>query len=44
MYGSDEKFTQTSAGKSEGRDHLRNLGIDGSVLKKWALKMYTGFF
>jgi hypothetical protein len=39
----DEKFTQKIlVGKSEGKTHLGDLGVDGKAMLKWILMKYGG--
>jgi hypothetical protein len=38
MYNGNEIFIQNINQKPEGRDHLRDLGVDRRIMLKWLMK------
>jgi hypothetical protein len=32
----NDKYIQNSGGEKKGRDHLREVGIDGRIILKWS--------
>lgn len=42
MYTNNHKYTYILFGNIKGRDHLEDLGIDGSIIFKMILNKYGG--
>ena len=45
--GGDESCLQSLVGKAEGRNHLKDLGVDGRIIliwifEKWNRRTWTG--
>jgi len=40
-YGGDERYIQGSVGKTGGRDHLENPGVDGKIILKWNFRKWN---
>jgi len=38
MYGGEERCTQGSGGKHEGKRHLKDTGIDGRIILRWIFR------
>jgi hypothetical protein len=41
-YGRLNRYVQGLAGRSDGRSHLQDLDVDGTIIFKWMFKKWDG--